>query len=247
MMRCFFVALCTLSFMCGCESTGVGNPGMTVTARSSLSPEPGATDANDPVQAELRSASLVLGEVQWIPCNSADAPVKTQGPFVVDLVSGHTTPDFGRVAIPAGGFCGFDAPLTTDASDAVMQGKSVLLAGTRADGTPFILYAAMTAKIKMRPYPSDTVWDPSNADSVIWALRPSRWVTQSEIDAESTDALGTRHRIIAIDLNRHRLLYDAIRSRLGSRSTLNTDLNGNHRLDAQDESSFIGVGLEDLD
>jgi hypothetical protein len=165
----------------------------------------------------------------------------------VDLVSGQTTPDFGKIPLPIGGFCGFDAWLTTDASDTVMQGKSVLLSGVRSDGTVFILYAAMPGTIKMRPYPTDTVWDASNAQSVIWALRPSRWVTQTELDAEPTDALGTKRRVIPIDVNRHRVLYDAIRKRLGSRSTLNADPNENRQLDPDEQDMFIGVGLEDLD
>jgi len=247
MKRLLVVALNALQLLYGCESTGVGNPGMSVTAQSTLSPEPEAADPNDRITSELRHASLAIAELRWIPCNTADAAVVTPGPFVVDLISAQTTPDFGRVSVPPGGFCGFDAPLTTNASDAVMQGKSVLLSGVRADGTLFILYAAMPGTIKMRPYPSGTVWDPSNAESVIWALRPSRWVTQTEIDAEPTDPLGTRRRVIAIDVNRHPVLYDAIRTRLGSRSTLNTDLNGNHQLDTVEQSAFIGLGLEDLD
>jgi hypothetical protein len=170
-----------------------------------------------------------------------------QGPFVVDLVSGKATPDFPAVAIPAGGFCGLDALLATGASDPVMQGKSVLLSGVRTDGTLFILYAAMTGSIKMRPYPSNTVWDESNAGSVIWALRPTRWLTRSEVNAEPAEPLGTRRSVIAIDVNRHPMLYEAIRSRIGSRSSLNTDLDGDHQLGPDEETAFIGVGLPSLD
>jgi hypothetical protein len=66
------------------------------------------------------------------------------------------------------------------------------------------------------------------------------------LDAEPADALGTRRSVIAIDANRHPLLYTAIRNRIGARSTLNTDLNGNHRLDPEDETAVIGIGLQDL-
>ncbi len=246
MKRLRLFAFCALQCLCGCESTGVGNPGLSVTAQSAVLPEPEAVDPAERLSG-LTHAVLALGELRWLACDSALAPAVMPGPFVVDLVSGDTRPAFPSISIPEGGFCGVDVPLTTAASDVLMQGKSVLVSGARGDGTLFILYAAMPGTIRVRPYPSGTIWDANNAVSVVLALRPARWLTQTEIDAEPSESLGTRRRVIAIDVNRHPVLYQAIRNRLGARSTLNTDLDENGRLDPSDEAAFIGLGEANLD
>lgn len=249
MKRFLSLAFCAACSLCGCESTGVGNPDrLSVTAVSALSAEPDADAAapDEQLTRPLSHAVLAVKELRWSACDSALKPVVVPGPYVVDLVSGHTDPPFASVAIPNGGFCGLDAPLSIDATDVIMQGKSILLAGNRGDGTLFILYAAMPGTIRLRPYPSDLTWDIDNAKSVIWALQPQRWLTQSELDAEPVDALGTRRNVIAIDVNRHPLLYTAIRNRIGARSTLNADFNGNGQLDPDDETAVIGLGQQDL-
>lgn len=232
----------------GCESTGVGNPDrLSVTATQALSAEPGASDPKDQLPAtQLSHALLAIEQLRWLPCDQGLAPVIDPGPFVIDLVAGTTQPPFSPVAFPNGGFCGLDAPLTANASSAVMQGRSVFLSGTRKDGASFVLYAAMSGTIHLRPQ-TVTAWTSDNARSVVWALRPRRWVTPSEIDAESTERFGARYNVVAIDANRRPLLYYAIRNRLGSRSTLHTDLDGNGVLDADDESLLIGQGLDNLD
>ena len=125
-----------------------------------------------------------------------------------------------------------------------MQGRSLLFSGTRTDGTSFILYAAMPGTIHMVAEPN-VVWSEDNARSVIWALRPHRWLKQTEIDAETTDAFGSTRRVIAIDINRHPLLYAVIRSRIGGRGSMYDDVNDDHQLDAGDV--LIGHGLPNLD
>ncbi len=234
-----------------CESTGVGNPGdsMTVSVQNDLTAEPGATDTTDQLDdSQVRHAVLAFGELHFIPCDPSDGDVTAPGPIVVDLVTLKTASlALPTVAIPPGGFCGLDAPLTTSAPNAALQGKSMLFSGLRNDGTLFILYAAMQGTLHMRPEPG-VKWDASNASSVIWALRPRRWLAKAELDAENSEPLGTVLRIIVIDIDRHPVLYDLIRSRIGGRSTLYTDLNDNGLLDDNERSSaLIGQGLPSLD
>jgi hypothetical protein len=240
----------TLSLPCfvlGCESTGVGNPKseMSVSVVNDLNPEPDATDTSDQLSpTEVRHAALAFSELRWVPCDAADATVVTPGPMVVDLVSGIVSPPLPTVPFPPGGFCGLDAPLTLDAPNAAMQGRSMLFSGTRSDGTLFILYAAMPGTIHMVPQPG-VVWTAENARSVIWALRPYRWLRQTEIDAETADAFGATRRAIVIDVDRHPLLYAVIRSRIGGRSSMYEDTNHDQQVDPSDV--LIGHGLPSLD
>ena len=55
--------------------------------------------------------------------------------------------------------------------------------------------------------------------------------------------------VIAIDVDRHPRLYDAIRDRIGERSSLCADVNDNRRLDDGecDDENWLGQGLAGLD
>ena len=246
--RLALVALLSLGAV-GCNSTGVGNPGnMTVTVRNDLNPEPQATGSTEQLtNSQVRHVVLAFAKLRFIPCDTTDGDVVIPGPVVVDLVTSNVEPALPSVPIPPGGFCGLDAPLTTAARDASMQGRSILFSGLRSDGTLFILYAAMAGTIHMRPEPG-LIWDESNASSIIWALRPLRWLAPAELDAETSDPLGAVLRVVVIDVDRHPVLYNAIRSRIGARSTLHTDLNRNGVLDPIERTSaLIGEGLPSLD
>ena len=247
----FFAPLTLLLILIapGCNSTGVGNPptGLTVSVVSDVTAEPQATDPSVQLGAsELRHAVLAFGELRFIPCDTMDGNVVIPGPVVVDLVTNELS--LPSVPIPPGGFCGLDAPLTTSAPDAAMQGRSILFSGLRSDGTLFILYAAMPGTLRMRPDPNFPVWDATIASSFIWALRPHRWLAPAELDAEPSDPLGAVLRVIVIDVNRHPLLYTAIRNRIGGRSTLYADFNDNHQIDPDERANgLIGEGLPSLD
>lgn len=231
----------------GCNSTGVGNPGaeLTVTVQNDLQPEPQAADTAQLAPAQVRHVVLAFSELRFIPCDSSVGNVVAPGPFVVDLVTNEVNPEFPSVPLPPGGFCGLDAPLTTLGGDASMFGNSILFSGVRTDGTPFILYAAMPGTLRMRPVAGVAAWDENNASSVIWAIRPLRWLAPQELDAESPQPFGNMQ-IIVIDMNRHPLLYNVIRSRIGARTTLHTDLNGDHKLDDNERKALIGQGLPSL-
>jgi len=249
-MSRLMLLLLSLSSLLGCNSTGVGNPGaMTVTVINDLTAEPQATgDAEQLADSQLRHAVLAFSELRFMPCDPADAEVVVPGPFVIDLVSGKNEPAaLPPVAIAPHGFCGLDAPLTTAAPYASLLGRSVLFSGVRSDGTLFILYAAMQGTLRMIPEPG-VVWNESNASSVIWALRPKRWVLPAELDSETTDPLGTALRIVVIDIERHPLLFAAIRNRIGARATLHTDLDRNGKLDDRERTdALIGEGAPSLD
>jgi len=221
---------------------------MTVTVKNDIVVEPEATDPSSTLTVpQVRHVLVAFGEMRFIPCDTSLGDVVAPGPFVVDLMTQKVDPELPPVPFPPGGFCGIDAPLTTSAANAALLGRSILFSGLRADGTLFLLYAAMSGTLHMRPV-SGVIWDTSNASRVIWALRPLRWLAPQELDAETSEPLGAVQRIIVIDVNRHPLLYTAIRSRIGGRATLHTDLNDNHQLDDTERTNaLIGQGSPSLD
>jgi hypothetical protein len=229
----------------------VGNPPsaeLNVTVVNDLTAEPQATDPTVQLStSELRHVVVAFGKLNWKPCDPADANVIAPGPFVVDLVTNKIEPPLPPVPVPPGGFCGMDAPLTTSAPNAELQGRSILFSGLRSDGTLFILYAAMAGTLHMVPEPG-VKWNTATSSSIIWALRPHRWLAPAELDAETSDPLGAVLRVIVIDVNRHPILYTAIRNRIGGRSSFYADLDGTHTITEHDRTNgLIGEGLPSLD
>jgi hypothetical protein len=242
------LAFCLLA--CGCTSTGVGNPGSSATATlaitSDADTEPGATDSTQLDAGQLKHAVLVFGQLTLIACDAAEDNVVLAGPYVVDLAQNRVEPAIPSVTAPDGGFCGIDAQLAPATSPASLAGNSIFFSGTRSDGALFLLFADMAGTLRLRPrngleWTTDHAW--------LWAMRPRRWLSPAELDQSDTETLDGTGQVIVINVNRHPVLYTAIRNRLAARSTLHLDLNDNLELDSDERTgdAFIGQGLESLD
>jgi hypothetical protein len=246
-MRSRFLACCGLLLLGGCTSTGVGNP-----APQSLSLEIVNDDsASDPDQdlptASIQDAALVLGELRFLPCDAALAPVVVDGPFVVNLKARETLPKIPEIAAPSGGFCGLDAPLAPAKRPAALAGRSLFFDGTRADGTFFIVYANMTGTLRLRTA-GGAIWEGGEpAPKFFWALRPRRWLAQSELAEADPTPDATHMRAIVIDVDRHPGLYLAIRARLAGLSTLYADIDGDGVFSETDRAGAVGDGVDDAD
>ncbi len=248
----------------GCGSTGVGNPGETGTlslaivsddddtALESSASSP-ATDASDATAAvvplprgALERAVLVFGSIRWLPCDVAEPVITQSGPFLVDLVAGTTRPELPAFEVPAGGVCGFDAPLAPARDSAEFLGRSLLFSGTRADGVRFILFADLHATLRVRA-PRGQAWSGKDEHELLWAMRPRRWAAAQELDNEAaSDADGAR--TLVIDADRHPLLFALIRARLAAQSAMFFDRDHNGVLDAGDRSNGdVGTGTTDPD
>ncbi len=245
------------TLLAGCNSTGVGNPApaLTLSLIADDEPEPaddgaaGAANGGDDglARGSVRHAVLVLGELLWLPCDRTLEPVRVVGPFVVDLATNRTEPAIPAVEPPESGFCGLDAPLAPALAPAALAGRSIFFDGDRADGTRFLLYANMQATLRLRRRGTAT-WDGSEWHAALWALRPRRWVGAVELAAlDSVPWDGAR--AVVINVERHPLLYAAIRGRLAGRSTLYADLDSNGRLDPDEraESARVGDGTDQAD
>jgi hypothetical protein len=246
-----YLGLVSLLSLAGCESTGVGNPGpQTIELALAVddSPEPEAADPDQTLPVgSLERALLVLGSLRWVPCDSNQPAVVDEGPFVVDLVAGNVAPAFAPVEVPAGGFCGLDAPLQPLEEPASLAGRSLIVVGQRTDGIRFLIFASPEATLHLET--RDGAWTGTQNPYVIWAVRPRRWLAPSELDGVDPVTLVDGSQVVAIDADRHPLLFAALLSRLAGRSSLYDDANGNGRLDGTERSdaAWLGSGLDTVD
>jgi hypothetical protein len=227
------LALCA-SALVGCESTGVGNP-VTGEVQLSLVADEGATAPGDDAEALPRGAVehavLVLARIEWLPCDTSLEPIVEPGPFVVDLVTGLTSPEIPALEAPAGGVCGFDAPLGPARDSAELAGRSLFFSGVRADGVPFLLFSDMRATLSVRSSDGASWAIPKEKRRLLWEMNPRRWAPRADLDTSEPTLWGGGRQIIRIDVNRHPLLYALIRARLGSEGRL------------LDESSSADLGV----
>lgn len=210
----------------GCSSTGVGNP-ITENGQLELAiVEDDGGDAEALPRGALEQASLVLARIEWRPCDSSQAPVVQEGPFIVDLLTGSTTPEIPSVDAPPDGLCGFDAPLGPARDSAELAGRSLFFSGTRDDGVRFLLFADMRATLRVQSGDGQSWAIPEERRPLVWQMRPRRWAQRADLDAAEASTWAGDRRIIRIDVNRHPLLFALIRARLGSESLLLDEQSG---------------------
>ena len=233
--------------LAGCSSTGVGNPGVSSLSLSVVNDPQAQDEAEDLPSSAIQDAVVVLGELRFQACDASRGGEQViEGPFVVDLKAGTTTPEIPDILDTPGGYCDLKAPLAP-ATSAALAGRSLFFDGTRADGTFFIVYANMTGTLKLHAT-TDRAWQGMDTPpKFFWALRPRRWLLKSELDDALLMPDDSQQRAVVIDADRYMKLYLAIRSRLAGMSTLYADADGNGVFTDFDRQAVVGVGLDNTD
>jgi len=206
----------------------------------------GADASESLPEGAIEHAVVVIGEVRFLPCDLANgAEFVAPGPFVVNLIDKTTTPELPVIEGTPGGYCGIDAPLAPAQAPAALAGRSVFFDGHRSDGTFFLVYADVTATLRLRATPG-AVWHSAEKPPLFfWAMRPRRWLVPSELDNADTTPDPIHQRAVIIDANRHPALFLAIRMRLAGVSTLYADANGDGIFDDGDRDAIVGQGVDD--
>jgi hypothetical protein len=224
-----------------------GEAGAAGAPSSTAQPSSTSSDAILPLRA-VKDAVVVFGELRFLPCDPASGEVfSVSGPFIVDLKKKTTTPEIPSIADTPGGYCGIDAPLAPAMAPATLAGRSVFFDGYRADGTFFIVYANMTATLRMRAKPGATWMGQEPPPLFFWALRPRRWLMPIELNMVEPMPYDDHLRAVVIDAEHHPGLFSAIRKRLAGVSTLYADANGDGVFDDPDRAAEVGEGLENAD
>lgn len=145
----------------GCTGTDVGNPVVDVdfTLYNDQVPDTGGA-------AQLRAVGETVSLTSaWVSVDrirlrdaadcSGSAEVERPGPFAVDLLQPGPIPELTQIEAPSIGYCRFEFrwnKLTTPApagAPAELVGASILLSGTRGDGTPFVLRSDRSDELRL--------------------------------------------------------------------------------------------------
>lgn len=133
-----------LAALTACTGTDVGNP-ITDLDFALYSEEFPPEDATAGGLVSIDEAWVAVDRIRLrsaADCNGG-AAIELEGIFAVDLLAPGPIDELAMLELPAGDYCRFelrwapsDAP---GAGPAELAGASLLLAGTAADGTPFVL------------------------------------------------------------------------------------------------------------
>ncbi|MEO8900236.1 MAG: hypothetical protein ABI488_01440 [Polyangiaceae bacterium] len=196
----------------------------------------------------IQDAVIVLGKVHFLPCDKTQGSVFTvPGPFIVDLKQRSTTPEIPDIQGTPGGYCGIDAPLSAATAPAALSGRSVFFDGHRADGTFFIVYANMTATLRLRAKGGATWQAMAEPPRFFWALHPRRWLLTAELSAAEPTPYDHHLRAVVIDQYHHTALFFALRARIAGVSKLYADADGDGVFDDADRATEVGEGLDNAD
>lgn len=230
----------------GCVGTEVGNPQDVEEEQTEVSfefaavaPAPNAlTLANG---LEIDRAFLAVEELGLRRASDCDGDnrLDLERPFSVDIVTGDTQPALGPVLRPAVSYCRLEieisAPEARDGLPAELDGKSVWVTGSTADGTPFEISLQESDELRI----DGEFTLERGGDALIVGFDLASWVSPAELES----VIPADDGVIRIDSDNgdsEELVSDILKN-VADSITLFRDINNNGRLDTG-EDVVIGVG-----
>jgi hypothetical protein len=173
-------------FAGGCAGTETGNPTLpTVELRvTAFSNDFGAVAVAKPgPKISVTRAFAELREIQLIPCG-AGLPPPEFAPVSVELTQ---APAFELDATGTDEkYCGAHIALAPSAAGALpeLDGLSVFLEGTRADGTPFQIASAEPVGVDLHTNPPGT---PFSAEGLLLGFNLATWLAGVDLDGATVE------------------------------------------------------------
>jgi hypothetical protein len=245
MMRLLVAAL----LASGCTGSHVGNPSdLTVALTGYDEAAPGALTLSTGIAID--EAWVVLARLRLRSaenCSRRDGSIDVPAPLAAELVQPLVLPDPPVLAVEATRYCrvelqlGLDEGGTLEGTPADLDGRSVLVRGTRRDAVPFEL-----ASTRRDPFRLDAEDDPfalpEGESALLVSFAMNEW-----FDADALDAAEVSERdgepFITIDDRENRALHDAFRDTLRASARLHRDIDGDGILDESDRAQLLGVGV----
>jgi len=228
-MRSIVFALLLGATLSGCSGTETGNPGVQVKLAmlARTTDEASVNLANTGSELEVERGLIAFDGIQLLSC-TGDAGPELRGEVVVDI----TEPGGMEFTLDgtASSTCGVElriAPPSVDPGD--IGEYSVLLSGTRSDGTPFEIRSRVESRITLTSATGEA-FDPA---SLILAFDLAVW-----LDPEEVHGAVIHENVAQIDDLANPELLAAIEARLEVGAELFVDSNYDGQLDA-DESDPV--------
>ncbi len=237
MRQTALVGLFSLAVL-ACTGTDVGNPVVDLDFSLHESEVAGGTVAREIWAGAV--PGLTLDEA-WVVVDrirlregsdcSGQAEFELRGPYFVDLFGQGTLPALRDIEVPGDQFCRFE--FRWDAEDMVpsnapsdLQGASLLMTGTRTDGTRFVLKSARNDEFRLDA--KDNTFSLSDATGTLFVSFDAAFLFTG-IDLLSAEVGGDG--VIRIDKDNNSDLIDIFDTNLADAAKLFDDDNNDGELD----------------
>jgi len=224
------VALPALS---GCNATETGNPvtqqTLALTARSSS--DEVATGDGSAAPLRVRSAWILLGDMRFVKSSDCDRGAGTrldiEGPIAIELVGGR---DPLELELEAASYCRVRVRLekakNVAGAPAELDDHSIVLRGTRADHTEFVVSSRRNYDLELRAR-ADGFDLPNARGAMILGFDLATWLGGVELESAPASSNGT----IEIDENGDPTRLDAFEEDVKQAMELFRDRDRDSQLD----------------
>lgn len=240
-MNSNFVLIRPLGLVCaavaGCSGgTDVGNPvdlGYAGYGLSGSEAGPGANGSVEVVQAWIVVTEVKVQVRSGTECD--ETKTKLASPLAVNLL-GQSLPEQLGVGIDPGEYCRlefkWDAALATVPAGAPPElvAASIVVAGSRADGTSYVVASDRDDHIELQPRDESLVVD---AKGLIVGIDFEAWLAGVNLDGAVIGAGG----VILIDRDNNQDLGDVFDDNVAAGIQLFLDHDGDGRLDPEEHDS----------
>jgi hypothetical protein len=208
----------------------------------------------------IDTAKVVLDRLRFRPFEACEndekeiSDILINGPFVVDLLQPASTTGLEDIEIPAGTYCRIElifkklnteeVPSTVDQSDPIIN-RSILIEGTRADGTPFSLETEFDEEFKIENKSTGFEVGPifGATDLIIafdfdeWFMSLDLFDPQVEISNDEYDSP-----IIMIDDDSNENIQETVEDNVKRSADLFEDVDNDDQLDVDELDSSLAEG-----
>ncbi len=234
-----FLSALLFAFAAGCSGTDVGN---LVDIDFAVYNAPVPADQARAESAHLGGVGDITVTAGWLAVErirvrdaatcQGDAEIDIIGPFALDLFAPGSIPELSDIDMPTGGYCRFELRWDTH-DDAVppgvppaFQGATLLLLGTRADGTEFSVRSERSDEFRL-----DALDGEFQIDQATHALFMGLNVTTLFSGVDLDSATVGNDGVIVIDSDSNDTLLNIFDDNLREAANLFDDDDGDGELD----------------
>lgn len=227
----------------GCNATETGNPVtqqmLSLTARSS-SEEVSTRDEG--AALTVSSAWIVLGDMRFVKSADCDrgaaSRVDVEGPLAIDLVAAGEPVEFD---LDSGSYCRVRVRLEkakdVAGAPAELEDQSIVLHGTRADGTPFVVKSRRNYDLELRARGGGFSLEAARGGMIL-AFDVATWLEGVDIEGAAASDTG----MIEIDADHDRARLDVFEDNVKQAMELFRDRDRDARLDDDELDDSLAGG-----
>jgi hypothetical protein len=216
-----------------CNATETGNPvtQQTLALEARSSNDDVSSGASSSASIRVESAWIVLGDMRFVSSADCDrgegSRVDFKGPIAIDLVEQS---DDLELMLDATQYCRvrvkLDKAKDVSGAPSELDDQSIVLQGTRADGTSFSVKSQRNFNLELRAR-GDAFSLAATRGSMILAFDLATWLDSVDLEGAAPDASGA----IEVDDHNDKDRLDVFEDNVKRAMELYRDRDGNSKLD----------------